>query len=388
MHFRFVAAAGALTLAAAVTIPATPAFADGIRNDQWYLKSLDVAQAQGITKGSGVTVAVVDTGVYPHPDLQQNLLAGVNLMPGGKGDGQADQDGHGTNVAALVAAHGRNGNSGILGIAPAAKIMPIKAADDGNQFSADTMAQGISWAVSNGAKVINVSAGTGPADALINAVDSAISHDVVVIVAAGNYSKQAIMDYPAAVDGVLAVGATDRNGKHASFSVVDKRVGICAPGKGITTTEPKNKYVEVDGTSSSAPIVAGAVALVRAKFPKLSGPEVIHRLEATADDIGRPGRDDQCGYGELNIVKALTADVPPLANGTASAAATASAGASGGGQAHYIDPGATTAAAQPTNTDTQPASSSTPLILGLVAGLVVAGGLIALLVARQRRRNS
>ena len=386
MRFRFVAAAGAFTLAAAVTIPATPAFADGIRNDQWYLKSLNVAQAQAITKGSGVTVAVVDTGVYPHPDLQRNLLAGINVMPGGKGGGRADQDGHGTNVAALVAAHG-NGNNGILGIAPAAKIMPIKVANEGNQFSADTMGQGIGWAVSNGAKVINVSAGTGPADALINAVSSAISQDVVVVVAAGNYSKQAIMDYPAAADGVLAVGATDRNGKHASFSVVDKRVGICAPGKSITTTEPKDKYVEVDGTSSSAPIVAGAAALVRAKFPNLSGPEVIHRLEATADDIGPPGRDDQCGYGELNIVKALTADVPPLTDSTASATATASAGASGDGQAHYIDPGATTAAAQPTNEDTKPASSSTPLILGLVAGLVVAGGLVALFVARQRRRN-
>jgi type VII secretion-associated serine protease mycosin len=387
MRLRFPAAAGALTLAAAVTVPATPAFADAVRNDQWYLKSLNVAQAQAITKGSGITVAVVDTGVYPHPDLQRNLLAGINLMPGGKGDGRADQDGHGTNVAALVAAHG-NGSNGILGIAPAAKILPIKAANDGSQFSVDAMARGIGWAASNGAKVINVSAGTGPADALINAVNSAINQDVVVVVAAGNYSEQAIMDYPAALDGVLAVGATDRNGKHASLSVADKRVDICAPGKAIATAEPKNKYVEVNGTSLSAPIVAGAAALVRAKFPNLSGPEVIHRLEATADDIGPPGRDDQCGYGELNIVEALTANVPPLANSTASAAATPSASASGDGQAHYIDPGATTAAAQPSNGDTAPASSSTPLILGLVAGLAVAGGLAALLIARQRRRNS
>jgi len=189
-------------------------------------------------------------------------------------------------------------------------------------------------------------------------------------------------------DGVLAVGSTDRNHKHASFSVVDKRVDICAPGKDIVTAEPKNRYANVDGTSVSAPIVSGAVALVRAKFPNLSGPEVIHRLEATADDIGPPGRDDQCGYGELNIVKALTADVPPLANSTGSAAATPSASASGDGVPHYIDPGATTAAAQPSDDDAGSGSSSMPLILGLVVGLVVAGGLAALFVARQRRRNS
>src|SRR3954462_13011909 len=117
MHFRLLAAAGAITLAAAVAVPATPAFADGVRTDQWYLKSLNVAQAQAISKGSGVTVAVIDTGVYPHPDLQRNLLAGVNLLPGAKGDGRTDDNGHGTNAAAMVAAHGRN-NDGALGIAP------------------------------------------------------------------------------------------------------------------------------------------------------------------------------------------------------------------------------------------------------------------------------
>jgi subtilisin family serine protease len=178
------------------------------------------------------------------------------------------------------------------------------------------------------------------------------------------------------------VGATDRNGKHASFSVVDKKVDICAPGKDITTAEPENRYADVDGTSVAAPIVAGAVALVRAKFPDLSGAEVVHRLEATADDIGPPGRDDQCGFGELNIVKALTADVAPLGGDAASA--TASASATGDGNAGYIDPAATTAAA-PEAQDTEPASSSTPLILGVLVGLVVAGGLIGFLVVRRRR---
>ncbi|MCU7726705.1 S8 family serine peptidase [Actinoplanes sp. KI2] len=387
MRSRFAAAAGAISLAAAVAVPATPAFADSVRNDQWYLKSLNVAQAQTISEGSGVSVAVIDTGVYPHPDLQRNLLPGADLLPGGTGDGRVDDNGHGTNVAALVAAHGRN-NDGVLGIAPSAKILPIKIGNKANGLSIDAATDAFGWAIAHGAKVINVSSGTGPTDALINSVNGAISHDIVVVAAAGNTSEAAILSYPAAIDGVLVVGATDRNGKHAPFSIVDKKVDICAPGKDVITAEPKKRYADVDGTSFAAPIVSGAAALVRAKFPNLSGPEVIHRLEATADDIGPPGRDDQCGYGELNIVKALTADVPPLANSTASPAATASATASSDGQAHYIDPGATTAAAQPENGDTKPASSSTPLILGLVVGLVVAGGLVALFVARQRRNNS
>src|SRR5689334_7619008 len=134
MRFRFAAAAGALTLAAAITVPAAPAFADGVRNDEWYLKSLNVARAQAISKGSGVTVAVIDTGVYPHPDLQRNLLAGANFLPGETGDGRTDPDGHGTNVAALVAAHGKNSNDGAIGIAPAAKILPIRAMKTGDTF--------------------------------------------------------------------------------------------------------------------------------------------------------------------------------------------------------------------------------------------------------------
>src|SRR4051794_3337436 len=175
MRFRFAAAVGASALTAAVAVPVAPAYADSVRDDEWYLKSLNVAQAQAITKGSGETVAVLDTGVYPHPDLQRNLLTGINLLPGGSGDGRSDEDGHGTNVAAMVAAHGKNGSGGALGIAPESKILPIKIASDENSFSVEATVRAFEWATSHGAKVINISAGTGPADDMIDAVNAAIS---------------------------------------------------------------------------------------------------------------------------------------------------------------------------------------------------------------------
>jgi type VII secretion-associated serine protease mycosin len=385
MRLRSSTAAWAVVLAAAVAVPADPAKADSSRNSQWYLRSLRVSEAQKVTKGIGITVAVIDTGVFPHPDLKRNLIAGTSVVPGSNGDGRVDNAGHGTNMAALIAAHGRTNQDGVLGIAPEAKILPVKFTDSGSSAPSAAMANGVEWANANGANVINVSAETGPAFALVEAVQAAIKDNIVVVAGAGNTSAQAIIAYPAAIEGVLVVGSTDRNDKHASFSVKDAKVQICAPGVGITTAEPQSRYANVDGTSASTAIVSGAAALVRAKYPQLSAAEVIHRLTATADDIGPPGRDPECGFGELNIVKALTADVPPLEKASTSAAATGAAGSAGSVAPGYIDPGATTADVEPQAQPSKPASSSTPLVLGILAGLVVAAGVIAVLVIRRRR---
>jgi len=177
---------------------------------------------------------------------------------------------------------------------------------------------------------------------------------------------------------VLAVGAVDRSGKHASFSVTGPAVQICAPGVDIVAPEPRNKYVEIDGTSPATAIVSGAAALVRAKFPQLSAPDVIHRLTATATDIGKPGRDDECGFGLLNIVKALTADVPPL---NASGVPTPSPSA-----------GATTPAAGPTPSavaapETTPTSKTTVFVVLGVILVVLLGGLFAFLAVRRRNTS-
>jgi subtilisin family serine protease len=195
----------------------------------------------------------------------------------------------------------------------------------------------------------------------------------LVVAAAGNKRQDVVAAYPAAMPGVLAVGASDQSGKPADFTVSSKTVQICAPGVDIESAFPNNKYWNGQGTSEATAIVSGAAALVRAKFPDLSAQEVIHRITATATDNGAPGRDDKCGYGVLNIVKALTADVPPLGSSTAPTTPPSQ------------PPPTTTAAAAPP--DTKPASSNTPAVIGGVVILLLVGGLVAFLIARRRKAS-
>lgn len=372
--------AAGISLLAATTLPASTAYADSIRDQEWYLRSVSVLQTRSMTTGAGVTVAVIDTGSFPHPDLRGNLLAGTDEISG-SGNGQDDRQGHGTRMAALIAGHGSAGNRGIQGVAPAAKILPIRVAANAEAKSSDAIAKGIVFATDQGASVVNISMAGGPDFDLEDAVNRAVEHNVVVVAGVGNAPRDLIIGYPAANEGVLAVGATGRDGKHASVSVKDAKVQICAPGVDIISAVPKDGYALATGTSDSTAIVSGAAALVRAKFPNLSAKDVIHRLTATADDIGPPGRDNECGFGRLNVFKALTADVPPLpASAGPSSAASRSSAAPG-----YIDPAATTTPAA-AGAEAEPASGGGLVVLGgVLVGLLVAGGLVAALVVRRRR---
>jgi type VII secretion-associated serine protease mycosin len=316
--------AGALALVAvlvAVVVP-TPAWADDIRDQQWQLGFLRVAEAQRYSRGAGVIVAVVDSGVdATHPDLIGSVLPGADVRPGASGDGHVDTDGHGTGMAGLIGAHGHGaGNaSGALGIAPQVSVLPIR---DGVRF-AEAMADGINWASSHGAKVISISQGNGGDDIrLRHEVEDAIAHDIVVVAAAGNIPAVSV-DYPAAYPGVVAVGGVDQHGNHAEIAVSGPELILSAPAVDVVAPGLGHKYVSGTGTSAATAIVAGAAALVRARFPNLSATEVVHRLTATAIDKGPPGRDNVYGYGIVNLVGALTADVPPLASRSPSPAGTA-----------------------------------------------------------------
>jgi type VII secretion-associated serine protease mycosin len=351
------------------------AHADTTREDQWHLKALGVPQANRISRGESIVVAVVDTGVDLHPDLRTNLLQGGSVLPSRLDNGQGDPNGHGTLMASLIAASGGSNNSGVVGIAPAAKILPVRDSDAEGRGNSVRAAEAIEWAISRKANIINFSRAVAPSIALKNAVERAAASDVLIVAASGNKGQDVVAAYPAAMESVLAVGASDRSNKPADFTKPSKQVQICAPGVDIVGAKPDGRYFKGQGTSQATAIVSGAAALVMARFPDLSAPEVIHRLTATADDIGEPGRDDECGFGVLNIVKALTADVPPLAGSTdsPSLSGAASAPRDDGDEA---GPGG------------EPAGNSIPLIAtGIGAVLVLVGALIAFLLVRRRKAS-
>ncbi|MFG2099126.1 type VII secretion-associated serine protease mycosin [Micromonospora echinaurantiaca] len=348
-----------------------PEGVDRVRGDQWHLRYLKVAVAHRISQGEGVTVAVPDTGVAPHPDLSANLLPGINLLVKGSGDGQQDRNSHGTGMAGLIAAHGHHGNKGALGLAPRAKILPIISSAENNEGDADRLAQAIEFAIGAGADVISISSSGGSSQRLRQAVNAAQSANVIVVAAAGNSPGDAAVGYPASEADVIAVGGIDRNGERAAVSVIGPQIDVVAPAVDIYSTSIDGKYRKGTGTSDATAIVAGAAALIRSKYPYLPASEVAHRLTATAVDKGPPGRDDEYGYGVIDLVAALTTDVPPLGFGSATASAPATGAPT------------TTAAAHPGDDGDRGAT-----VRGWVTlGVLVAGGTAWALIARHRRRS-
>ncbi|MCI4064249.1 type VII secretion-associated serine protease mycosin [Micromonospora sp. R77] len=305
------------------------------RSAQWHLRYLNVHKAQEITRGAGVTVAVPDTGVFPHPDLKRNLLPGTDSISGSTGNGWQDLDGHGTGMAGLIAANGGERGVGALGIAPEAKILPIRGKRTNLGGDTDNLAAGIEFAISHGADVISISAVASPTTRLQQAVKQALQNDIVVVAGAGNAPVDSGVGYPASEPDVIAVGGIDRVGKHANVSVTGPELDLAAPSVDIYSTSINGGYRTGTGTSDATAIVAGAAALIRSKYPDLPAQEVAHRLTATAIDKGPPGRDDEYGYGVIDLVAALTAGVPPLgfesSAVTAPASSTAAEPASGDG---------------------------------------------------------
>jgi type VII secretion-associated serine protease mycosin len=313
----------------AMVLAGSPAVLDPIRDAQWHLAYLDVADAHKINQGAGVTVALIDTGVDSrHPDLSGSLVAGTDFSIDGPGDGLIDRDGHGTSQAGLIAGQGK-----VLGIAPHAKVQSVRIST--SRFVQASLEQAIDWAREHGARVLCIAYGPGDSPALREAVLRALRADVVIVASVGNMPVSAV-EYPAAYPGVVGAAAVDQNGNHDAVSATGPGVVLAAPGKEIMSTDTLDMgtggYGTVTGTSASTAIIAGAAALVRSKYPNLSAAEVVHRLTATADDKGPPGRDPEYGYGVVNLVKALTADVPPL-QPTQTAATSAAASPSIGGEA-------------------------------------------------------
>ncbi|WP_433057784.1 S8 family serine peptidase [Dactylosporangium sp. CS-033363] len=301
-------------IVAVLVTGASPARADTVRDQEWHLAALRIAEAHEVSQGEGVVVALPDTGVdTKHAELAGALLPGKGFGEGNEqSDGTGDFIGHGTAMAGLIAGRGLPGGGGILGIAPKAMILPLQTLrnEDGNGNPA-FLAAGIDWAVGHGAKVVCVAGGAGASAQLREAVERALRADVVVVAAVGNAPAAKAVAFPANLPGVLAVAGTDRDGNHAAISVSGPEVVIAAPAVDIASTRLGGKYMTATGTSDATAIVAGVVALVRAKYPALSGPEVVRRITATAIDKGKPGRDDEFGFGIVDPVGALTMEIAP-----------------------------------------------------------------------------
>jgi thermitase len=227
---------------------------------QWTIPKIMVPQAWQVTTGKpNVLIAVLDTGIdKEQEDLVGNVIAEVNFT-----DSKTTEDiyGHGTHIAGIIAAHGKNG-AGIVGLAPDCRLMNVKVADDQGRFDSTVAARGIDWAVDNGAKVITMSLeSTEPSPILEEAVNHAWNQGAVLIAAAGNIGSTKIV-YPAYYSNCIAVAATDINDRVASWSSQCDWVDVAAPGVDIYSTLPGNDYGYRSGTSMSAAQVSGLAGLL------------------------------------------------------------------------------------------------------------------------------
>ncbi len=299
-------------------------------SEPWAQQALRFSAVWNRSRGSGVTVAIVDSGVDANPQFGGRVIPGPDLVAGTKPGipPGADCVGHGTAVASIIAAAPVPGVS-FTGVAPAARILSVKISGT-DTFPTSVAPQGIMDAVQFGADVINLSLAT-PDDvpALRNAVAYALSHNVVVVAAAGNDLPQDGTGpfYPAAYPGVLAVGAVGPGGALAAFSDRHTPVAVTAPGVNVTSAYPgtfPDAYAPVqNGTSFAAAFVSGVVALVRSAHPGLSAAQVVSRIEATARGAAGPGT----GHGMVDPVRAVTAVLPAESSaGTGAAGTGVSAG--------------------------------------------------------------
>ncbi|MEF3304654.1 S8 family peptidase [Paenibacillus sp. GYB003] len=272
---------------------------------QWNLPAIETIPGWDVNRGSeDVVVAVVDTGVDTgHPDLRGKTTAGANIV--NKDAGPLDDVGHGTHVAGVISALVNNGE-GVAGISWYNKIMPVKVLDETGAGSTYSVAQGIIWATDNGAKVINMSLGNyAESQFLHDAIRYAYERDVVLIAASGNDNTER-PGYPAAYPEVFAVAATDSNKEKASFSNYGDYIDVAAPGVNIASTYPDNHYAALSGTSMASPHVTALAALIRSVNPLLKNTEVMDIMRKTAVDLGDKGKDKYFGYGQIDVVSALS----------------------------------------------------------------------------------
>lgn len=278
---------------------------DVLRAQQWNLDRIRLPEGLVYApSAAGQVLAVLDTGVDGlHTDLAGVVLPGHDVV--GVSDGRVDPNGHGTHVAGIAAAVAGN-DIGIAGTAPGLKILPVRVLDEIGSGTAADVAEGINWAVANGATIINLSlGGTERAPIMEDAIRAAVAKGIVVIAAAGNLSSSDPV-WPAAMPEVIGVTATDDEDRLPSFASSGIWVDLAAPGDGIVSLFTANGYAAMSGTSMATPLVAGIAALVLAREPDLTPARIQARLRYGTEDIGASGRDALFGFGLLDAARTLT----------------------------------------------------------------------------------
>ena len=313
-----------------IAAASSPALADQVRRNEWWLRALHVTNAWETTRGSGVTIAVLDTGVDPaQADLTGSVTTGPDYTNSGRTASGPFWGIHGTEVASLIAGHGHGPGqaNGIIGIAPAAKILSVRVTLESNDpmlsnrtIAAglpNAIARGIRWAVRHDASVIDLpldpvttsgAPGSGGSSAERAAIDYAIAKKVILVAPAGDGGAGTDpVNYPAAYPGVIAVGAFDRHFVKAPFTSHQSYVLVTAAGAGVAAASPSGNYPQLNSTSAASAMVAGIVALIRAQFPTLTPAQTTHAI--TASTVYHPpgGRANGSGFGTVDAAKALTA---------------------------------------------------------------------------------
>lgn len=388
---RFWSTTGVVTLTGALLLTSAPmASADQVRDAQWPLTVYGAEKVWKTSQGAGVTVAVIDSGVdASHPDLTGQVLPGKDFT----GDGKPHEDniGHGTAMASLIAGHGHgvNASAGVMGLAPKAKILPVRVSvtrgvdeTDGKIDTAGWVA-GVRFAVEQGAEVINLSlddSSAYPGSKAAKAIEYAQAHDVVVVASTGN--DAGTVNYPAALPGVVAAAAVDKGLNPWSKSNTGNVI-VAAPGVEVAQADPTTRsgYSVADGTSGSSAYVSAIVALLRSKYPDLTAGQIINRLIKSASFLNNKGRtapDRELGYGIARPGTALTMDIPkgskqgPLAQSSPSTSTNSGAAS---------DDNDSTSLAKKKK---KSSSGSFLLIAGIAAAVVIIGILFAVL---RNRRN-
>jgi type VII secretion-associated serine protease mycosin len=327
-RLAWLAAAGLVSLAA-LPVPARAAAADTIRSNQdWVLTMLHAEAAWSVTQGAGVTVAVIDSGVNPYvSDLSGSVITGPDYTGVRTSPASLDWGVHGTWMASLIAGHGHeDGLSGVIGMAPEARILSVRVIPDRadphykryekerETVIQQSLADGIRYAVTHGAKVISMSIGySAPSGTVRLALQDAYDHGVVVIASAGNSggpggsarNGDAPASFPANYPGVISVGAVGSNGTVAGFSSDNLSVQVAAPGVQVPAQGRDGQYWWVSGTSPACALVAGVAALIKSRYPGLTPDLVARALKSTTTARPAGGYDSQVGFGIVDATAAL-----------------------------------------------------------------------------------